>query len=483
MKIWAMDIEALDGAGDPETLRFSSGDYTQVEAGPAHRFYEPRLIQPSMFTVAAITGPLLPSMGDNGLGEAVLVNADGGLDYLADYALDGRSMTLRVIDDGSAITAINGTVLKMVFSGSRVTVQLRDPLAELDKTIPANRFAGDNSLPNGVEGTSQDIGGTRKPLVFGSVVNATPVMVNTSKLIYQVHDGSDVTITEVRDRGVVLTFESTASDLTDLLTTAPAAGKWRRFEGYFSLGSAGQLITCDAERDSVGAGDVFEELADLMGFTVASADVTALNAVGDVGFYLAEDRPARDALSAIAHGCGAYWAHNGTDIRVLSLAAPGTVDITIEDWQILELNRKATGSGPDGLPVPKITLRADRIETVQNDVASSVANPARYASEYRETTSSDSAVATRHPLATELAIDGLLRDLGDAGSVASTLLPLLKVRRDITESIVQLDDLSVLFVGATVSLETERLGYPRSFVLLGWTVNARRNRVTLYLWG
>lgn len=484
MTIWAVDIAALDGSGTPETLRFANEDYTQVESGPAHYYYELRLVQPALFQVRANTGPLLSGGGRTSIGQVELLNTDGGLDYLADYAVDGRTMTVRKIDGGSAVVYLTATVERMTFSGGRVTFTLRDPLAMLDDAIATDLYAGNNTLPNGVEGTADDIGGTRKPLVFGSVVNATPVLVNTSKLIYQVHNGSDVTVTAVRDRGVALTFESTATDLSDLLTAAPAAGYWRTYQGYISLGSAAQSITCDAARDDVGAGDVFDELATLAGYTAKATDITALNALGDVGLYVTGDNSYKSAMESIAHGCGCYYALNDDDeIRVIALAAPATADITIEDWQRATLDRSAIGSGSNGLPIYKVTLQADALATVQNDLAASAVNPARYAAEYRSAVATDSATKTRHPLASELIISSPLRDLSDAQAVADALLPLLKVRRDVVECGVKELDVSELFVGATVSINTTRLGYPRSFVLLGWRLDASANRTYLNLWG
>jgi len=482
--IWAVDIAALDGTGSAETLRFASGDYTQIDSPTEHYYYDLRLIQPALFQVRANTGPLLPGGGRSSVGQVELLNTDGGLDYLADYAVDGRAMTVRQINNGTPTTFLSATVERMTFSGSRVIFTLRDPLAALDDAIASDVFAGDNVLPAGVEGTADDIGGTRKPLVFGSVVNATPVLVNTSKLIYQIHDGSDVTVTAVRDRGVALTFESTATDLTDLLTTAPAAGYWRTFEGYISLGSAAQSITCDAARDDIGAGDVFDELATLAGFSTNGSDITALNAIGDVGLYVTSDTTHKAALESIAHGGGCYFALNAAGvIRVVPLAAPSTADITVEDWQIASLDRSAVGSGGNGLPIYKVTVQADAVATVQADLASAAVNPARYASEYRSAVATDAAIKTRHPLSTELIINSPLRDISDAQAVADDVLPLLKIRRDVVECGVKDLDVSALFVGASVTINTLRLGYPRTFVLLGWRLDATANRTYLNLWG
>lgn len=484
MKVWAVDIAALDGSDTPETLRFASGDYTQVESGPAHYYYDLRLIQPALFQVRANTGPLLPGGGRSSIGQVELLNTDGGLNYLADYAVDGRAMTVRQVINGVPTTFLTATVERMTFSGQKVVFTLRDPLASLDDAIASDTFAGDNVLPLGVEGTTDDIGGTRKPLVFGSVVNATPVLVNTSKLIYQAHDGSDVTISAVRDRGVALTYQSTATSLTDLYTIAPAPGFWRTFEGYVSLGSAAQSVTCDVARDDFGAGDVFDQIATLAGFSTNGADITALNAVGDVGLYVPSEASHKGALESIAHGCGCYFALNAAGvIRVLPLAAPSAAGITIEDWQIVTLDRSAIGSGSNGLPIYKVTMQADAVATVQTDLAASAINPARYASEYRSAVAADTAIKTRHPLSNELIISSPLRGLSDAQNVADDLLPLLKVRRDVVECGVKELDLSELFVGADVTINTTRLGYPRSFVLLGWRLDANAERTYLNLWG
>lgn len=487
MGVWAIDIEAWDAADQPVTLRYASGDYTEQD-GSNYHYYAVRLVQPAIFNLVAFTGELLPGIGgEASVGSVELLNTDGELDALADYAVDGRSMTLRYIDGGVATQVLAATVERMSFSERRVTLSLRNPLAMLQQPLPGNRYAGDNIPPNGVEGAADDIGGTRKPLVFGEVSNASPVLVNTAKLIYQIHDGADITVTEVRDRGVALTFGGTATDLTDLLTTPPAAGEWRRHQGYFALGAAGQAITCDAARTTTLAGGVFAELAALYGLSVPAGDIAALNAVGAVGVYVTEDADGQELLSQLAQGIGAlWWQSDSGDLRASLLAAPKvTPDAVIDDWQITGLARSATGSGGNGLPVSGVTVQADKIETVQEDLAAAAPNQARYASEYREVAAESAATQVRHPLSETITLASALRSMADAGSLAASLLALLSVRRDTVECRVVLSDaeLGALTLGATVQLNTSRLGYPRNFVLLGRRPDAKRDRLTLILWG
>lgn len=217
--VYIVELDALDATDTPVTLRFASGDYT----GPGDVPYRPRLRQPALFERTAQLGPLLPGIRGGGSGEIELINADGGLDDLADFAVDGRTLTLSRVDQ-SVEAVLQATVEGLSFTGNRVRLALRDPLAVLDVPLASARYAGDNVLPDGVEGTD-DIEGTPKPRVLGSVVNARPVLVNSAKLIYQVHEGADCTITALRDRGVTLPLERTATDLTDLLTTPPPVAR------------------------------------------------------------------------------------------------------------------------------------------------------------------------------------------------------------------------------------------------------------------
>ena len=487
MAVWLVDIAALNASDEATVLRFGSDGYTEVDGGQYY-YYEPRLVQPAIFNLVAYTGNLLPGIsGESSAGNIELQNIDGELNWLADYAVDGRSMTLRHVDGGVAAVVLAATVESMHFNNERVVLVLRNPLAGLEQALPGNRFAGNNLLPDGVEGTTDDIGGTRKPKAFGQISNASPVLVNSSKLVYQVHDGADVTVTEVRDRGVVLTFESEATDLNDLLNSPPLAGQWRRYQGYFALGSGAQAVTCDAQRTSVAAGDVFAEVAGLFGYTVPAGDIASLNAVGNVGVFIVDDVTGRDLLASLAEGCGAAWwlAPDG-QLRVKSLAAPlASADAVVEDWQIASLTRSALGAGRNGLPLRAVNIRADRVETTQTDLATVAPNQGRYASEYREATASSAAVEARHPLSTELSISSALRDMAAASALATALLSLLSVRRDTAECVVELSDpdLASLELGATVELNTPRLGYPRHFVLLGRRPDAKRNRLTLILWG
>ena len=65
-------------------------------------------------------------------------------------------------------TLLKGTMLAPAFSMVDVTLRIRSRLAEvLNRTLQRDRYKGDNVLPDGVEGTEDDIKGLYKPEFWG----------------------------------------------------------------------------------------------------------------------------------------------------------------------------------------------------------------------------------------------------------------------------------------------------------------------------
>ena len=79
--------------------------------------------------------------------------------------------------------------------------------------VPActNLYGGTNVLPNGADGVTTDLKGSRKPRLFGTVLNIVPVCVNTVLLIYQVNDGPVHSIDAVYSRGAPVTAGTSRS--------------------------------------------------------------------------------------------------------------------------------------------------------------------------------------------------------------------------------------------------------------------------------
>lgn len=478
MTTWTLTIQARDEENQPQTLRFSQGIYLDED----DNFYDPRIQQPGLYEVGLYAGQLL-KQSRSGYGETTLLNDDGGLDYLADYAVDGREMVLAYDGDPQ----VTGTVARLAFSDTEVSVVLRDPLEPLRSPHPMENYAGDNVLPGGLEGTQDDIAGEPKPLVLGEVRNAQPIQVNTSRLIYQVSGLSDCSVTAVYDRGVALTDGGAYASPAELQSTAPGAGQFRTYQGYFRLGStATGTVTVDAEQSDPRAGAVAQALAAARGFTLHEDDVATLNTYGAVRFFLTSETNTLELLDRIAESIGGWLAVQADQVlRLGDWEEPEPTDDAIRDNAIETVTRSATGAGPGGLPVWRVTVECDRIETVQDDLAGNVDNTrrARLAKQTRRVVATDETVRERHPLAGEITINNVLASYAQSQTVADRVLQLLSVRRDS----VKVEALEALLptVGGNLTLITPRQGYGtgRAMRVTGYRLNAQTDELSLNLWG
>lgn len=261
MAHWIATINALDALNNPVALYFADKSYKDSQG--IH--YVPRMNQPAVINISANDGGLLSVLGSSSIGEISLSNVDGGLNYLADYALDGRDCTLQLVnDDGVITTWFKGIVTRLYQRGNDMNLTLKTLTESLDTPLNQARYAGTGS----VEGLTTDIYGNVKPRVYGKVFNATPVLCFASSGVYQVSDLDSCTVSAVYDKGVALTLGVTRASLADLLANNPTGGTFDRFQGYFRLGTMSvQQITCDAQDTAYLTGDVFKKICDTITFS------------------------------------------------------------------------------------------------------------------------------------------------------------------------------------------------------------------------
>ncbi|RUR26849.1 hypothetical protein ELY33_17220 [Vreelandella andesensis] len=491
MSHWLLTVEALDGAGNAKTLRFSTPGY--MDPNPVA--WLQRIQQPGLFRSGLFAGELI-NVERSGYGETTLINIDGALNWLVDYAMDGRRATLQFASEGTLTTVLEGTVARVAFSNTLVSIKLRDPVEILQQPHPLTRYAGTNVLPDGLEGTDDNIGGNVKPRLYGQVRNAQPVAVNTSKLIYQVSD-QDCTVTAVYDNGIPLDFDGDYSSLAELEGTPPAGsewsdwepprGKWRRYQGYIRVGvePTGQ-ITCDANAPLVNAGDVIEQIAGESGVTIETTG--ALNSRGAVRLWVTDEATTAALLDRLVASCAGFYRLTGNQTIVAGLLAPpATPVLTLFDHQIITIDRDSAGAGNNGLPVGRVTWQADRIETVQDNLAGGVTESrrARLASQYRDAVAVSNATLTRHPLADAITLASDLASRSHAQTTANDVLTLLSPRRDRLSVVARVVDAGGLQINQTVRIVTPRLGYSegRNVLIVGRELDASRNRISLSLWG
>ncbi|WP_211236385.1 hypothetical protein, partial [Desulfovibrio inopinatus] len=226
---------------------------------PANTFFVPRLRSPLSHAVEAWDGDRLGGVVRSSLGAIELGNEDGALSYLLhEYAFAGRAVQVFLCDEGQAQADVSpfwsGLVDRVDASddGIEIRVVERHKLFEVD--LYQAQYAGDNVAPEGIEGdeTLQD---KPKPVALGICRNISPVLVNSQKLIYQVHWRSIQALDAVYDKGVALGAGSNYADAAALQAASPTPGTYDTClaEGLLRLGSSpvGQ-ITADVRGDNVG---------------------------------------------------------------------------------------------------------------------------------------------------------------------------------------------------------------------------------------
>lgn len=511
--IYLVEIAAYDpGLPGTTTLRYASGrgKMTLPSETPANAHYAPRLMQPATFRRTMFSTARVSGGATVGIGEIMLNNADQALSGLRDYGIDGRAVVVRVGPQDAAYPAGYTTFLtataEQVEVGTRtVTIRLRDKLLVLAQPVQANLYAGSNSLPNGAEGTADDIKNQRKPLLFGRRRQLLPVLVNTAKLIWQIHDGVLHAIDAVYDQGVALTFSGTDhANLAALEAATIAAGQYDTCKalGLCRLGAApAGRVTADARGDATGGyvdtpaeivSRILTQRAGISGGDLDSGSFTALASAAayEAGIHITGETTRQAAIDAVLASCGGWLAPTNAGLwQVGQLAAPSGGGTEYTEVDILALETLATRDADAGLPVWRVKLRhTPYAELGRSDLAGAVteADKARLLQPWREASDDDSAVQTTHLLAPEMLRDTAIQDATDAATEAARLLALHSVRRDLVRVRVALTQTAAAVdLGDDVTLTLDRLGYGagRDFVVVGIEIDGRRNRLTLDLWG
>jgi hypothetical protein len=498
---------AVDAAGTLTTFYVSEGGFvTGPSDTPAHTAFLPVVLDPGSIGIHAYGDGRTGGATRLEIGEIVLANADGALDEWVNYSFDGRPVTIRSGVSGAYPSSFPA-VLVATADGieadmSQIVIRLRDKQYLFEKPVLAARYAGNNALPAGLEGTASDIKGRAKPKAYGKVMNASPPCVNTSRLEFEV--GICNSVDAVYDRGATMTAGAAYASQSDMETTAPTASNFRAWAagGYFRLGSSpvGQItadITQGAAAGNRTVAQILKRLAldaGLASGEISIGDVTALDAANSnvVGIWLDNESVTfKTAMDEVAASIGAYYGLDAAGVlRMGRLATPsGPPVVTLYDYDIgNRIERRPPRD--NGIPVWRVTVKHTRVWTPQpTDLAGSVAAATRayLAEEWRSETAEDASIKTQWLLAGEMTVETLLTSSADAAAEAVRLLALYKVRRDIFEVTVPIDivtDNSLKFMDV-VELQLDRFGMDagKSFRLIGMAPLLARAQVTLTLWG
>lgn len=495
---------AIDAAGTTQTFCVADDRLVTGAADtPAHTAFEPRVLDPGSIGLAAYSDGRTGGATRLETGEIVLANADGALDGWINYSCDGRPVTIRQGAAGDAYPSawtvlLAGTAAGIEAAGDKLVVRLRDRQYLFDKPVCGTPYAGTNSLPNGLEGTADDIKGRKKPRGWGKVFNFAAPCVNTSRVIFET--GACQSVDVVYEGGNALIKGADYTSQADMEANVPAAGYFRCWPsgGYFRIpATPSAQITADVTYSTAGnstAAQILKALALSAGLTsgeISSGDVTALDTACAyvLGIVADDDTPHRQAMDAIANSIGAWYGFDGTGVlRMGRLAAPsGTPALEIGEYDVLSIERRPSADG-DGLPIWRATCAYAKNSTVQTSglvAAATAARRAWVAEEYRRTVSEDAAAKTQWLLAGEMDAETLITAAADAAAEATRLRDLYKVRRDVFDVAVPAAAAAGIEMMSVVRLTHPRYGLAagRDFRLIGRTLDLAAARIVLALWG
>lgn len=516
MLVVTAEISAYDSTiPGAVTLRYSTHGYVSGPSeSPANTYWDNRIIQGGNFQRTMFSDQQTFGSTQLGYGELVLANFDGGLDGLLGYDFGGRQIIIRLADVQPGVvptwvTIIDGLIEQAELSWQLVRFRVRDKQLSLAKPLQQTRYAGNNSLPNGLEGVAGDLQGRPKPIVYGQVFNCAAPCVNTTRKIYQLHDGSALqSVDGVYNRGAALTAGAAYSSQTDMETTAPSAGQYRVWNSaagcYIRLAdNTSGTLTFDATQGAAAAnrtvGQLWSQILQKAGVSagsISSADITALDAAVayPCGVFVPDNRDmsAIEAVDMLTASVGAWWgSDSGGTFRIARLTVPsiGNSVTTLTAVNIVNIERLASRDAGAGVPVWKVKLAYQRLSEVQDDLTNAVTEVRKeyLSQEYRRVEASDSAVKTANPSSPEVEIRTALVSSADASAEASRRLTIYKTRRDFYRVTVRVDatTAALLDLGKTVTLQVNRfsMNSGKAFVITGIQADMRQYLFTLTLWG
>ncbi len=433
--------DPTESAGGVVTMRFSTRGYiSHGSDSPSDTMYDGRLDMPvrvlrEMSGQDALGGLIASSA------EIALVNEDGQLDNLTrDYAFDGREVRILVGAPDAALSSF-GTIFRGVVSAtpritrSEVSLTISDGVSRLNQPVNSTVYAGSGGLEGGA-----DLAGKPKPKGWGEVFNIDPPLVDSAKLIYQVHDGLIEDVTAVYDRGVALArAASDYGSVAELSATAPDPGEYKVLSdasgSYFRLGATPDgTVTSDAQLDAdptyVSRTDsIIMRLINPLGLASDEIDSAAFarlasDAPAEVGIWTgAVVLKIADVVDRLLSNVGAYGGFDRLGrFTVGVVGSPtATADASYDEVDILDIERQPLPSGVDPI-VWRARVAYQRNYTVQTDLAASVSDAQRTfaAQEVRFASSESASVLAQHPLARELNVeDGLFVEEADADTEAT----------------------------------------------------------------
>ena len=473
----------FDTSGEVSLYFSGEGFVTSPTDTPANTLFEPRLVEPISFSRSMFSSGKIGGFSVPGFGELILTNADGGLDDFATYAWDGRSVEVKVGEDGAAyqyyFTIFTGQSRTVEFDDLFIRVILRDDQNDFDIDYPDSLYAG----TGGNEG-SAELSGQAKPHCYGQVHNIEPVLVDAANNVYQVHDGPIEAIDAVYESGVEVHAGQITKDLAN---------------GRFTLNNnVNGVITADVRGSKPGGtylstvADIIEHLVeDHAGFTYPgdfdTASFTALNTANSavVGIYDRETTTLASVLDRLINSIGGFYGFDRAGkFQVGRVELPtGTAAAEFDSTTIIEVTRLASA-----VPNHQVRVNFNRNYRVmsESDFGASITDAKRDAlvRDFSVVTATDATILTPYPNASALIVDTLLATSAAASTEASRLLTIYKTQRDFYKILVKTQPYTLKLNDVVkITFNRYNLASGKLFRVISIVEDAANNEVELELWG
>lgn len=341
------------------TFLFSTRPWTgsPTDTGRANQRAIPRVITAGRVSITVPVEVAVKKRGQRTIGDAVLANPDGALDYLiTDYSLDGGAIKAWLAEPGDTsdnwalffeaqIDSVEATRKEIRISITTIADQLERPL-QLRRYTGGGKLSGDTSVD-----------GRLKPTAWGEIAACDPVLIVEADNIYQVHDGPIYAVDSVWEGGLPYTYTADYASYEELAGATLASGEYATClaKGIFRIGTAlaGLVypIRCAIKGDNSGngyvsaTGDILYRLARDRAFMSADqVEVDTFRAMprGRVGYYTngSQDLKVSDVFDALLGGVNAtYGVGNGKKLTVKRMipATSQLNDLSVRGEQLFDI--------------------------------------------------------------------------------------------------------------------------------------------------
>lgn len=269
----------------------------------------PRLMTGGRITRSVPIEATVTRRGQRTLGDAVIANPDGELDYLiTDYSLTGGFIKAWLAEPGSDTDdwalVYEATIDQVEATRKDIRISITTIEDELERSLQLRRYTGGGGYAG-----DASVAGRLRPTAWGECYGCDPVLFDASNRIYQVHDGQIQSIDAVMEGGLPYDFTADFVDYDALAGASLATGEYATCLAY-GLIKIGTTLE----------GLVYPIRVNLKGDARGTGYVSS---TGDILYRIARDRaflPALmldvDAFNGLPRGRVGYYTNGATDIRV-----------------------------------------------------------------------------------------------------------------------------------------------------------------------